>query len=101
MSQTLFIESRLNGRLLSVTVADFLHVGPSAVYTFFEPEEFKRSLGTFAIMQQIWLAKLYRLPHVYLGYWIESHPKMDYKNNFNSLELYRENYWQPKQETSS
>ena len=94
--QTLFIESRLNGRLLAVTVADFLSVGPSAVYTFFEPEEQKRSLGTFAIMQQIWLARLYELDHIYLGYWIENHPKMDYKNKFDSVELYLDEDWHNK-----
>ena len=92
-SQTLFIECRLDGKLLAVAVADFLNAGPSAVYTFFEPTETKRSLGTFAIMQQIWLARLYQLEHVYLGYWIKDHPKMDYKSNFNSLELYQNNGW--------
>jgi len=78
---------------LAVAVADFLHTGPSAVYTFFEPEEQKRSLGTFAIMQQIWLARLYGFEHVYLGYWIEDHPKMDYKSKFHSVELYLNEAW--------
>ena len=94
--QTLFIESRLNGRLMAVAVADFLNGGPSAVYTFFEPEEQKRSLGTFAIMQQIWLARLYKLEHVYLGYWIKDHPKMDYKSKFHSVELYLDEAWRNK-----
>lgn len=31
---TLFIESRLQGKLLAVAVVDFLQAGPSAVYTF-------------------------------------------------------------------
>ena len=95
-SQTLFIESRLNGKLLSLTVADYLNIGPSAVYTFFEPAEYKRSLGTFAIMQQIWLARLYGLDHVYLGYWIDQHPKMEYKSYFHSLELFLDNIWVDK-----
>ena len=56
----MFIESRLDGKLLSVAVVDYLAAGPSAVYTFFEPDEKKRSLGTFAILQQIWLSKLYK-----------------------------------------
>ena len=92
-SQTLFIETRLNGQLLSVTVADFLNIGPSAVYTFFQPEEHKRSLGTFAVMQQIWLARLYQREHVYLGYWIEDHPKMDYKACFDAVELFQDGFW--------
>ena len=91
---TLFIESRLQGRLLALAVVDFLQTGPSAVYTFFEPTEARRSLGTFAVLQQIWLARLYQRPLVYLGYWIRNHQKMDYKRHFSGLELYRDEQWQ-------
>ncbi|MCW9014681.1 MAG: arginyltransferase [Gammaproteobacteria bacterium] len=91
--QTLFIETRLNNKLLSIAVSDQLQAGLSAVYTFFDPAEEKRSLGTFAILQQIWLAQVHKLPHVYLGYWIKNHPKMDYKKNFNSLEFYLNQLW--------
>lgn len=91
---TLFIESRLQGQLLAVAVVDFLRAGPSAVYTFFEPAEARRSLGTFAVLQQIWLAELYQHSHVYLGYWIRNHQKMDYKRHFTGLELYRDEHWQ-------
>lgn len=94
-SQTLFIESRKNGRLLAVAVADYMSNGLSAVYTFFDPDEHKRSLGTHAILQQIWLARLYNLPHLYLGYWIQKHPKMDYKGNFNALEILHKMRWCP------
>ena len=91
---SVFIESRLNGRLLCVAVVDFLPAGPSAVYTFFEPEEHKRSLGTFAIIQQIWLARLYQKENLYLGYWIDQHPKMAYKQKFSGLEIYLQDQWQ-------
>jgi len=91
---SVFIESRLNDRLLCVAVVDFLPAGPSAVYTFFEPEEHKRSLGTFAIIQQIWLARLYQKENLYLGYWIDQHPKMAYKQKFSGLEIYLQDQWQ-------
>ena len=94
--QTLFIETRFHGKLLSIAVSDQLRSGLSAVYTFFDPDETRRSLGTFAILQQIWLAQVYGLPHVYLGYWIKNHPKMDYKKNFDSLEFYLNQLWAPK-----
>lgn len=90
---SIFIESRIGEKLLSVAVVDFLVPGLSAVYTFFDPHETKRSLGTFAILQQIWLARLYHLPHVYLGYWINQHPKMEYKRNFSGLEIYQQDQW--------
>lgn len=94
---SLFIESRLGEKLLSVAVVDFLAGGLSAVYTFFDPEEKKRSLGSYAILQQVWLARLYQLPYVYLGYWIKDHPKMDYKRHYDALELYLQDQWQPAQ----
>ena len=93
-SDSLFIESRVDSRLIAVAVCDFLPAGLSAVYSFFEPQEEKRSLGTLAILQQIWLAQVYDRPHVYLGYWIDKHPKMDYKRNFSGLETYDSQLWQ-------
>jgi arginine-tRNA-protein transferase len=92
---TLFIESRLNGELLGVAVCDYLPAGLSAVYTFFDPQSHQRSLGTFAILQQIWLAKIYDIHHIYLGYWIDKHPKMDYKRRFGALEVYQDMQWIP------
>jgi len=91
---SIFIESRLHGELINVAVVDVLPAGPSAVYTFFDPEHYKRSLGTFAILQQVWLSQLYHLPHVYLGYWIDGHPKMDYKRHFSGLEVFQNDQWQ-------
>ncbi len=94
-NDAIFIESRLGGRLLCLAVVDCLQDGYSAVYSFFDPDETQRSLGTFAILQQIWLAQLYQRPYVYLGYWIDQHPKMDYKKNFHSLQLFRQEQWLP------
>ena len=98
--KTLFIESRLKGRLIGVGVTDYLPAGMSAVYTFFDPEESRRSPGTFAILQQIWLAQCYNIPHIYLGYWIDGHPKMDYKKSFSSLQSYNDTQWLPFNITS-
>ena len=94
-SQSVFIESRLQGRLIAVAVSDYLQAGPSAVYSFFDPAESRRGLGTFAVLQQIWLARLYQHAHLYLGYWLKDHPKMDYKKNFSGLELFDGKVWCP------
>ena len=48
-----FYEFRLDGKLLAVAVTDLLPNGVSAVYTFYEPQEERRSLGRFAILWQI------------------------------------------------
>ena len=94
-SPTLFLEFRRGTRLLAVAVTDVCLNGLSAVYTFFEPDEDARSLGTYAILQQVQLARRRGLPWVYLGFWIEGHPKMDYKRRFRPLQVRTREGWMP------
>lgn len=94
-SDTGFIEIRDKQQLLAVAVTDFVTDGASAFYTFFEPEQAKRSLGTFAILKQIALAAELGLSYLYLGYWIQSCKKMTYKSQFSALERYKDGDWQP------
>ena len=80
------IDSGINGRgdgpLLAVALTDILSDGLSMVYSFYEPAERTRSLGTYIILDHIARAKRMGLPYVYLGYWVEGSPKMDYKRRF-------------------
>ncbi|HEX5961766.1 MAG TPA: arginyltransferase [Rhodanobacteraceae bacterium] len=92
-STTLFLEFRLAGRLVAAAVTDVCDTGLSAVYTFFEPELPRRSLGTYAILRQIEMARARGLPYLYLGYWIEGHPKMGYKARFNGLQVLGPEGW--------
>lgn len=94
-SPTEFIELRAGGHLLGVAVTDVTSSGLSAVYTFFDPEQPRRSLGTFAILSQIDLARRLRAHYLYLGFWIDGHPKMDYKRRFAAAELLGPDGWQP------
>jgi len=88
-----FVEFRLEGKLLGVAIVDRLVNALSAVYTFFDPSEKSRGLGILAILWQINEAKRLNLDHLYLGYWIKSCQKMDYKGKFRPLETLREGYW--------
>lgn len=88
-----FWEFRLSGRLLAVAVVDALPAALSAVYTFFDPDENSRSLGTYAVLCQIEAARKRGLPHVYLGYWVSESRKMDYKKNYRPLELLGDTGW--------
>nr|WP_230430319.1 arginyltransferase [Xanthomonas melonis] len=81
------------GQLLAVAVTDVTEHALSAVYTFYAPEAAARSLGTFAILQQIQWAQRERRAHVYLGYWIDGHAKMNYKRRFTALEAYDGRHW--------
>jgi len=79
------LDSGITGRgqdLLAVALTDILSDGLSMVYSFFEPSEENRSLGTFMILDHIARARRLGLPYVYLGYWIEGSKKMDYKGRF-------------------
>lgn len=92
-SPTRFLEMRLRGQLLGIAVTDLLPDALSAVYTFFDPAHADRSLGTFAILRQLALARAEQRAQLYLGYWIEGHPKMDYKRRFHPLEVLEGGRW--------
>jgi len=81
------------GRLVGGAVVDRVPQGLSAVYTYFEPAESARSLGTYAILREIAHARQLQLPYLYLGYWIPGSPKMDYKKNFQPLETLGATGW--------
>ncbi|MGI9229616.1 MAG: arginyltransferase [Gammaproteobacteria bacterium] len=92
-ADTLFFEMRLHDTLAGVAVADVLDNGLSAVYSFFDPQLHKRSLGRFAILSLIEQAKSLNLPWLYLGYWVADCQKMNYKNEYQPLEYYIDNTW--------
>lgn len=79
---------------VAVCLSDLLQDGLSMVYSFFEPELAKDSIGTYMILDHIQLAKEAGLPYVYLGYWVQGSQKMDYKSKFQPLESFRNGGWQ-------
>ena len=82
------------GSLLAVAVTDMCPNGLSAVYTYFDPTQAHRALGTLAILQQVHWARASGLSHLYLGYWLEGHPKMAYKRHFSGLQAHDGLHWQ-------
>ena len=92
--QALFIEMHLHDKLIGVAVTDKLISGLSALYTFFLPEYAQRSIGTYAILQQVELAQRLNRDFLYLGYQIDSCQKMNYKQNFLPHERFLDDKWQ-------
>lgn len=90
----LFIEGRIDGKLIGVAVTDKVNGGLSALYTYFDPDMSKNSLGTFFILQQISICQQENIPYLYLGYQIDKCNKMSYKNKFYPHQRYRDNKWE-------
>lgn len=95
-ADTLFLEMRQGDRLLAVAVSDQMPQALSAVYTFFDPDAARRSLGRYAILQQIELARSSGRRWLYLGYWIEGCRKMRYKTEYQPLEYFYVDDWWPQ-----
>ena len=85
----------ISGRLLAACLADWLEDGLSAVYSFFDPAETRRSLGTFMILRLIDIARSAELDVIYLGYWISGSGTMDYKQRFPAVEQLVDAHWAP------
>ena len=89
------VEFREKGSLKMISIIDELNDGLSSVYTFYDPEDDRRSYGTFSILWQLAQAQRRGLPYVYLGYWIEESRKMNYKANFQPIEGLSNGVWAP------
>ena len=84
-----------DGILVGACLTDRMLKGLSAVYSFFDPVQSRRSLGSCLILRLIDIARERGLEHVYLGYWIEDSRKMAYKARFKPLEALTREGWKP------
>jgi arginine-tRNA-protein transferase len=86
--ETAVLEFRdVGDRLVGAILTDRLESGISAVYSFFDPDEEKRSLGSEMLLWLIDFAKTRSFDYIYLGYWVKGSPKMAYKSKFAPLEV--------------
>lgn len=81
------------GRLKMVSIMDLLQDGLSSVYTFYDPDDARDSLGTFGILWQIEQCRQSDRSYLYLGYWIAQSPKMSYKASFKPFEILQNGLW--------
>lgn len=100
-SNTILIDYRLledcedgqAGKLIGCSLLDELSDGRSLIYSFFDPDLSKRSLGSFFILDHVREMKSMELPYIYLGYWIKGSRKMEYKTRFKPLEVLGPQGW--------
>jgi arginyl-tRNA--protein-N-Asp/Glu arginylyltransferase len=81
------------GDLVACALVDLMSDGLSLVYSFYDPTQARRSLGSFVILDHVIQACLTSLPYVYLGYWVRGSEKMDYKARFSPIELLKPEGW--------
>ena len=83
------------GELAAAALVDVLKDGLSLVYSFYDPDADKRSLGIYIILDHIAQARAAGFEHLYLGYWISGSAKMNYKAQFQPIELLQRGTWRP------
>ena len=83
------------GRLIGACLTDRQSDGLSMIYSFYDPDHQTRAgLGNFIILDHIRRAAAEGLPYVYLGYWVEGSPRMQYKVRYRPLERLTREGWQ-------
>ena len=93
-SRTFIIEYRNSEHvLIACCLVDELSDGLSMVYSFFAPDLTRRSLGAFMILDHLALCKAESLRHLYLGYWVQGSPKMDYKAKYKPAQILGARGW--------
>ncbi|WP_133407114.1 arginyltransferase [Parashewanella tropica] len=95
-----YIEVYDEKRLIGVAVIDVLSKNISAIYSFFDPEYHKHSLGSHMILLTIELAKQLNKDYVYLGYQIDACRKMNYKTKYQPYQLLTDAGWLIQEELS-
>ena len=92
--ETMMVEYRdRQGRLVGGCLTDGLGDGLSTVYSFFDPDLDRLSLGTYAVLWLVARAQSLGLPYVYLGYWVAESRKMAYKARFRPSEVLAGGSW--------
>lgn len=93
----LFIEIYDQAKLIAVSITDQIanqqDKNWSAFYCFYDPDYPANSLGKFAVLTQLQLAVEYEIDYLYLGYYIESCQKMNYKIQFNPHQRFIDGEW--------
>jgi arginine-tRNA-protein transferase len=82
--------------LRAIVLADVTPSVVSGVYHFHDPDLADRSLGTFAILQTLELARQMEKPWAYFGYYVAGCASLSYKARFRPCELLGDDgVWRP------
>jgi arginine-tRNA-protein transferase len=85
-----------SGALVAIGICDACAMSLSSVYFYYDPSQTWRGLGNYGALCEIEAAADTRIPHYYLGYWVQGCRKMEYKADFRPCEaLCPDGCWRP------
>ena len=88
------------GKLIGACLTDYQGDGLSMIYSFYDAEIGNRpGLGNFIILDHILRAREAGLPYVYLGYWVDGSPRMQYKTRYRPIERLGPDGWDRLQDS--
>ncbi|WP_159977673.1 MULTISPECIES: arginyltransferase [unclassified Novosphingobium] len=89
------VDGVVPGRLVGACLTDRQCDGLSMIYSFYDPHyEGRQGLGNFIILDHIRRAEEMGLAYVYLGYWVEGSPRMQYKVRYRPMEKLGRSGWE-------
>lgn len=91
--EQIYIELYDGSQLIAVAITDVTPDSLSAVYTFYDLDYEKFSLGTLMILHQLNLVKELGKTWLYLGYYIRDCNKMNYKTKFTPYQIRKSSHW--------
>ena len=93
ITNTVEISYRVGKNLVGVAIVDLSTTWLNIVFFYFDPDEGKRSPGTFNILFLIDFCMQKKIEFVYLGYWIKDVKQMNYKANFKLHQILQNGTW--------
>ncbi|MGB7653865.1 MAG: arginyltransferase [Novosphingobium sp.] len=82
------------GKLVGACLTDRQGDGLSMIYSFYDPDHAMREgLGNYIILDHIERARSLGLPYVFLGYWVDGSPRMQYKIRYRPMERLTRSGW--------
>lgn len=74
-------------RLICVDLIDITLDGISSIYCFWDTDYSYLSLGKYSLLNQILLAKSYKLPWIYLGFYVKGCESLEYKSDYKPYQI--------------
>ena len=93
LSQSVELSFWMGGELIAVSIVDCGRTSLSAVYTYFDPQYSKLSLGTYSILKQIEFAWDTGRQFAYLGMVVSENRHLSYKAKFAPQERWIDGKW--------